>query len=100
MQSSIELPYKTTWLWPTERLEALDDPIRYQLKGLLTELEGKLGSKDRPNVQRVQAALQEVPEGILKHQCLQKTVGDAHRHAGAPARRSQAGEALRRRRPP
>eukprot|EP00913_Durusdinium_trenchii_P036048 g33730.t1 len=53
--------------WPLEKIEAL--------KELLTELENKLGGKDRPSLQQVQAALQDIPETILKHQGLQKTVG-------------------------
>ena len=52
--------------WPLEKIEALKD---------LTELENKLGGKDRPSIQQVQAALQEIPGTILKHQCLQNTVG-------------------------
>ena len=28
-----ELPYKRTWLWPMERVEALHHPIRYQQVG-------------------------------------------------------------------
>ena len=53
--------------WPLEKIEAL--------KELLTELENKLGGKDRPSIQQAQAALQEIPGAILKHQGLQKTVG-------------------------
>ena len=53
--------------WPLEKIDAL--------KELLTELENKLGGKDRPSIQQVQAALQEIPGTILKHQCLQNTVG-------------------------
>ena len=55
--------------WPLEKVDAL--------KEFLTELEGKVdSSKDRPSIQQLQAVLQEVPETILNHQGLQKTVTD------------------------
>ena len=55
--------------WPLEKVDAL--------KEFLAELEGKVdSSKDRPSIQQLQAVLQEVPETILNHQGLQKTVTD------------------------